>query len=237
MDNAGYVALTRQSGLMREMQTVANNIANASTTGYRKEGLIFAEHISAMEEEASLSMASADVRNISLAQAEITSTGGAFDFAIDGEGFFLIETPRGQELTRAGSFALSAEGELVTAEGFRLLDAGGAAIQVPPGSRAVTLAGDGTLAADGQPVAQIGTWLPADPNDLTRTGGTRFVAPGGVEPAEGATVMQGFLEGSNVDPVAEVARMIEVQRAYEMGQTFLEREDQRIRAVLQTLGR
>jgi flagellar basal-body rod protein FlgF len=162
MDAAGYTTLTRQSGLMREMQVVAHNIANISTAGYRREGVVFSEHIARLGTDPSLSMAHGNARHVDLSQAGLTSTGGTFDFAIQGEGFFLIDTPEGQRLTRAGSFTPSPEGELVTADGMRLLDQGGAPVFVPPGSRALLLGQDGTLTADGAPIAQIGLWRPVD---------------------------------------------------------------------------
>jgi flagellar basal-body rod protein FlgF len=101
----------------------------------------------------------------------------------------------------------------------------------------VALAQDGTLSANGQPLARIGLWRPVEPTVLRHQGGTRFAAPGGVEPVEDAVILQGALEESNVDPVSEIARMIQVQRAYELGQGFLDREDERQRGVIQTLGR
>lgn len=238
MDNAGYTTLTRQSGLMREMQTVAHNLANMSTTGFRREGVIFAEHVEALSgSEPSLSMATANTREIDLSQGSLTQTGGTFDFAIQGDGFFLIDTPQGQRLSRAGSFTPSAEGELVTADGYRLLDNGGAPIFVPPDARAISVAADGTLSADGRPLSQIGLWQPTNPLDLVHDAGTLFKADSGTEPQDGGTILQGYLEDSNVNPILEITRMIEVQRAYELGQTFLEREDQRIRGVVQTLSR
>lgn len=236
MDAAGYVALTRQSGLMREMGVVANNIANLSTTGFRREGVLFSEYVSATDQGPSLSMASGNTRVVDLRQAGISQTGGTFDFAIQGEGFFLIETPEGQQLTRAGSFTPSANGELVTPDGHRLLDQGGAPVFVPREAGQVALAQDGTLSADGAPIARIGLWQPSDPNSLRHQSGTLFSA-NSVEPVETGIMLQGYLEDSNVEPVSEIARMIEVQRAYELGQTFLDNEDQRTRGVIQTLGR
>lgn len=238
MDNAGYTTLTRQAGLLREMQTVANNLANLSTTGFRKEGVIFAEHIKALDgEQSSLSMATGNVRLTMQQQGTLTQTGGNFDFAIEGEGFFMIETPDGNQLTRAGSFTPNGEGELVTPDGYRLLDGGGSPIFIPPDARSIAVSADGTLSADGLPQTQIGLYLPADPIDLTRQNGVRFSVKGDVVPAENSAILQGFVEDSNVNPVIEVARMIEVQHAYELGQSFMDKEDERIRGVLSTLGR
>lgn len=236
MDAAGYATLNRQSGLMREMGVVANNIANSSTTGFRREGVVFSEFVAALDQDPSLSMAHASGRHVDMSQSTISQTGGQFDFAIQGEGFFLIETPQGERLTRAGSFTPSAEGELVNPDGYRLLDAGGAPVFVPPDAKGIAVAADGTVSANGQPIAQVGLWRPTDPLSLRHQSGTLFSASE-LEPAEGATVFQGMLEDSNVEPVSEIARMIEVQRAYELGQKFLDGEDERVRGVISTLGR
>jgi flagellar basal-body rod protein FlgF len=237
MDSTGYTTLTRQMGLMREMQSVAHNIANASTTGYRREGLIFSEHITPMETEAgSLSMADANVRMTDLSQAPLTQTGSQFDFAIEGEGFFSVATPQGQRLTRAGSFSTNPDGELVTPDGNRVLDSGGAPIFIPPDAKSIAVAADGTLSADGRPLTDIGIFLPADLNAMRHEAGTLFDPGGATDQVLEPKILQGFVEGSNVDAVSEVARMIEVQRSYELGQTFLDREDDRVRNVIRTLG-
>lgn len=238
MENAIYAALTRQSGLMAEMRAVANNIANANTTGYRAEGLIFSEYVRALGPDGpSLSMAAARVRRTDLAQGALGQTGGTFDLAIEGEGFFLIGTPGGERLTRAGSFTPNENGDLVTAQGWPVLDAGGAPVFVPTGAGQVAIAADGTISADGQPVGQIGLVVPLDPVAMVREDGVMFRTDSGWDPAPDARVLQGHLEDSNVDPVLAIARMIEVQRAYELGQGFLDREDQRIRNVIQAMGR
>lgn len=234
MGSVGYVTLSRQSGLMNEMRIVANNIANSATTGYRQEGLVFSEYVQSSPQQPSLSMTRAQVRNTSLEQGTLTQTNGSFDFAIEGDGFFLIETPGGERLTRAGSFTPNAEGDLVTPNGYRVLDAGGAPVFIPPGTQ-IGVASDGTLSADGQPIGQIGLYQPVDALDMQREDGVMFRSDSGVDPAEGARVLQGFLEASNVDPILQVARMIEIQRAYEMGQSFLESEDERIRTAVKTL--
>jgi len=237
MDNATYTTLTRQSGLLTEMQVVAHNIANMATAGYRAEGVIFAEHVRALDgEHDSLSMAHAVGRVISPQQGGLDQTGSPFHMAIEGAGFFLVQTPEGEALTRAGNFLRGPLGELVTPDGNMLLDAGGAPVFVPPDAASVTLAQDGTLSADGQPLTQIGLWQPVEPADLTRRAGVLFTAEGGLESVDGGILLQGMLERSNVDPVTQIARMIEVQRAYELGQSFLDAEDQRVRDFLRTAG-
>lgn len=238
MDNTLYTTLNRQSGLLQEMRAIANNIANSDTTGFRREGVVFAEYVVRLgKDEPSLAMADGVARMMDLRNGALQPTGGALDIALEGEGFLLLSTTGGDRLTRAGSFTLSPEGEIVAADGARLLDAGGATIAVPPGSGKPVIARDGTVSVGGTPFAQIGVYLPADPASLRHEGGTRFAFDGQAEPVEGAQVFQGFVEASNVEPVREITRMIEVQRAYEAGQGFLDREDSRIRAVIETLGR
>lgn len=230
-----YVTVSRQTGLLNEMQIIANNIANSATTGFRQEGLIFSEYIDSAQGRSSVSMSRSQIRNTSMAQGTLTQTNGSFDFAIEGEGFFLIETPAGERLTRAGNFSPNPEGDLVTTDGFRVMDSGGSPVFVPGSAENVSVASDGTVSADGQPLGQIGLFMPIDPTGMVREGGVMFRAEAGTQPAENARILQGFLEGSNVNPISQLARMIQVQRSYEMGQSFLEAEDERIRNAVNTL--
>ncbi|MGD1882429.1 MAG: flagellar hook-basal body complex protein [Paracoccaceae bacterium] len=235
MDNASYITLTRQSGLLKEMQVVANNIANAATTGYRQEGVIFSEYVKRVDEGSSLSMGQGNVRETSFTQGALAQTGGSFDFAIEGDGFFLIETPAGERLTRAGAFSPNAEGDLVTMDGLRVLDPGGAPVFVPPGAGSISVSGDGTLSADGVLIGQLGVVTPTAPLDMVREDGVMFRADAGYEPSETARVLQGFVENSNVEAISQLARMIEVQRAYEMGQSFMDSEHERVRRAMEAL--
>ncbi|KPA20331.1 Flagellar basal-body rod protein FlgG [Shimia sp. SK013] len=234
MDNALYTGLTRQSGLNREMTVIANNIANAATTGYRSEGVMFTEFVHAIPGNESLSMAKANVQTTSMVQGAMTKTGGTFDFAVEGDGFFMVETPDGERLTRAGNFTPNAQGDLVNFDGHLVLDSGGAPIFIPPDAASIDVGADGTISADGQLVGQIGVFEPLDPNMLNRESGVLFESPEGSELVEGARVLQGFLENSNVNPIDQITRMIQVQRAYEMGQSFLETEDNRVREALKS---
>ncbi len=232
METAGYTTLSRQTGLMREMQVIANNIANANTSGFRQEGVIFSEYVAEGDGVSGVAMASARVRNTSYVQGTLEQTGGTFDMAIEGDGFFLIQAPDGPRLTRAGAFSPSAEGTLVTPDGYPVLDAGGTPVFVPPQSDDLAIGRDGTLSSAGRAIGQIGVVRPLDERQMVREGGVLFRADEGFEPLENPRVMQGFVEASNVDPILQVARMVEVQRAYELGQSFMEREDERVRSAL-----
>lgn len=235
--DAIYPFITRQAGLSNELDTIAQNIANASTTGYRAEGLIFAEHVTrARGGEPSMSMGHATGRTTDVAQGGLEATGGATDIAIEGEGYFQIEGPDGAVLlTRAGAFVPDAFGTLMTPDGHAVLDLGGAPVQIPAGGGDLTVSPDGTLSLDGAPFAQLGLVVPDDPVGTTRVTGTRFAHDGATIPVEAPRMIQGFLETSNTQPVLEIARMIEVQNAYGAGQSLMDREDERMRAMMRIM--
>ena len=150
MDLAGYVALTRASGLAKELQSVANNIANLSTTGYRREGVIFAEEVRALPlEGGSVAMTAARARYTDKLQGSLEETGGSLDLAIEGDGYFTVMTPQGERLTRAGAFTRNADGMIVNMDGHPLLDEGGGEITIPFEAKAIAVASDGTLSVDG----------------------------------------------------------------------------------------
>ena len=236
MDSAlSYLVLNRQIGLAREMTSIANNVANLATTGYRREGVVFAEFVQSAAPGDSVSMADLRGRFASELPGELTMTGGRLDIAIAGEGFFTIQSGGETLLTRAGAFQRSAEGLLVTPDGALVLDDGGGSIFVPPETASLEVARDGTISVDGAPIARIGV-VTAPAEVLSRVGGTAFRAASGVTPVETPYLRQGALEGSNVNPVLEIARMIAVTRAYESAQSLAEETDERIRSTINRLG-
>ncbi|SET44385.1 flagellar hook-basal body complex protein [Oceanicella actignis] len=237
MDNSVYVSVTRLRSLTNLIDITASNIANMASTGFKKEGALFSEFVKKADVEGgSISMADARVRTTDLSQGELSLTGGVYDLAIVGDGFFRIMTPSGEALTRAGAFSRNADGELVTADGHRVLDEGGAPIFVSPEARSISVAPNGTISADGAPVAVIGVVRPTDPTKLERLHGSLFVSDSGTEPAGDFSIHQGYIEKSNVQPVLEMANMVKIQRAYELGQSLMDAEDERIRSAVRTLG-
>lgn len=238
MDNAlYYLTLNRQIGLSSELDLIANNVANLDTTGFRREGLAFTEFVVSNDTGESVSMADLGARFASDLPGNLTITNGALDIAIQGEGYFVVQTPQGQLLTRAGHFQRSEIGTLTTPNGDPVMDIGFAPILLPGEAKDVLIASDGTISAQGQPIAQIAI-VDAPAELISRFGDTAFtVADDAFEPVENASVRQGALEQSNVDPVLEIARMIEVTRAYEMAQTMIDDENARVEDTIQTLGR
>lgn len=237
MDNPGYIGLTRLAGLVDEMRAVANNVANISTTGFRAEGVVFAEVLMAAPVDGgNLAMAQPRAHVTDLTEGGFAQTGGDLDLAIAGPAYFQVQTEGGPRLTRAGAFTRSAEGDLVTLTGALVLDAGGAPVALPADARSIAIGEDGTISADGAPIGRIGLF-DAPLETLLREDGVTFRATGPVTPSLDSRVLQGFIEQSNVNPVKELARMIEVQRAYELGQSFLELEDSRVREAVRTIGR
>lgn len=237
MENTFYSTITRQSGLLQEMQVIANNIANMSTRGFRQQGVVFSEFVRKTGDGPSLSMAIANTNSTAFAGGELTQTNNPFDFAIEGVGFFLVETEQGVRLTRAGSFQPTAQGELLSPEGFRLLDVAESPVRISGDVSEIFVAPDGTISNARQPLTKIGLVVPTNTEALQREDGVLFNAGQAFEPTEDATLRRGILEGSNVDPILQIARMIEVQRGYEMGQKFLDREDARIRDAMKSFTR
>lgn len=240
MDNAIYTMLTRQSGLMREFSTVANNVANMGTTGFKAEHGVFSEFISQLEDGdmsgmpgGSLSMGRLGAHATDFSDGALRSTGSPLDMAITGEGFFQVQTDGGERLTRAGHFMLNSDRLLVDPQGNPVLGAGGGEIAIPQEASNIQVSLDGTISSGGIEYGRVGV-VTADPDTLVREGSNLWSAPN-TRPLEEATIVSGFLEQSNVNPVLEMARMIEVQRYYDAGQSLLDLEDQRIRSVAQTI--
>lgn len=240
MDNAIYTMLTRQSGLMREFTTVANNVANMGTTGFKAEHGVFSEYIRNIETGAdqpngatSLSMGRLGAHATDLSDGSLKVTGGELDMALSGDGFFQVQTPAGQRLTRAGHFMLNAERILVNPQGHPVLDTGGGEIAIPQEAASIKVGRDGTISSDGIELGRVGVFT-ADTLSLRREGNNLWTGAN-VQNVETPNIASGFLEDSNVNPVLEMARMTEVQRHYDAGQSLLDLEDERIRSVARAL--
>jgi flagellar basal-body rod protein FlgF len=235
MPEAVTATLSRQSGLLKELSVLANNIANAGTTGFKREAAIFAEYVrgSADAESVSIGRLRAHFTDHSAGGFELT--GRETDFAITGDGWFAVERGGEMFLTRNGAFRWDEEGALVTIEGDAVLDDGGKPIERPPFGGDVVMTDDGVLTADGQAFASLGV-MSAQAQNLTRVGSGLWQNGGPLRVVEQPTIRQGVLEQSNVQPVQEMARLIETQRLYEAGASIQTNEDERIRGLIEAIG-
>jgi len=240
MDNANYVALSRQSGLMKELSNIANNIANANTVGFKREGAVFTEFVTAAasgnpsEPRHSLSMGRLSAHASDFSSGGMRQTGGILDVAIDGDGFFLVDVEGEIQMTRAGHFMTDSEGRLITTDGHSVLNDAEGEIQIPLEANKIAIGSDGVISADGTELGKLGV-VTATAESLVRRGGNNWTSTVPFEAVEFPAIAQGFLEDSNVQPVNEIARMIEVQRHYDAGQKILDMEDSRIRQVITTI--
>lgn len=238
MQNGLYVALSSQVALENRLRTIADNVANMSTVGYRSTEISFEDVTNGLA-TSSMSFTSAGDTYLSGISGSLRQTQNPFDFAIQGDAWFSIETPAGPVMTRDGRFSMLENGELVTLEGYAVLDAGGAPIQLNPQNGAPEAGADGALFQNGQLVAAIGLFE-FEPGPNFRRFGNSGIIPNG-EPApvvdrNNIGVAQGFLEDSNVNPVLEMTRLIQVQRAFDQVTALMRDSETTMEDAIKTLG-
>jgi len=233
-----YVALSSQMALDKRLNTIADNVANTSTVGFHATGVKFEDVVSGLGDK-SVAFASAGDTYLSTASGPLRETGNPLDFSIRGEAWFAIETPRGPVMTRDGRFTMLETGELVSLEGYPVLDAGGAPIQLDAQGGPPEAGADGTLHQNGRLVAALGLFEFQPGVNFTRYGNSGVVPFGPPEPVVDridAGVAQGFVQDSNVNPVLEITRLIQVQRAFEHVSALIRDSEQALDQAISTLG-
>ncbi len=238
MQDGLYVALSSQIALEKRLNTIADNVANSSTIGYRATGVKFEDVVSGLTDKAISFVTSGDTY-ISDANGPLRETGNPLDFAIKGNAWFGIETPAGTVMTRDGRFTLTENGEMVTIEGYPVLDAGGAPIQLDPRNGPPRAGADGSLRQGDNLVGALGLFNFDPGPNFVRFGNSGIVPAGEPEPVVDridAGVTQGFLEESNVNPVLEITRLIMVQRAFENGAAMIRNTESSYDEAIKTLG-
>ncbi|WES31907.1 flagellar basal-body rod protein FlgF [Varunaivibrio sulfuroxidans] len=235
------IALSSQSVLRRKLDTIANNIANMNTTGFKSEKMMFVEHLERNQSdngfrgERKLSFVRDVATYNDFSEGAFQKTGNALDLALHGDGYFTIRTAAGERYTRNGSFTIDNGGQLVTNQGDPVLAEGGQPIFFSPQDAHITIATDGSVSTENGPLGKLALASFANPRMLKREPGQMFSATQPPTPATQARVEQGMLEQSNVQPIVEMTRMIQVQRAYESVNKMISREDDRIRKMIQDM--
>lgn len=241
IENAQLISLSRQIALQRQMDVVANNMANINTTGFKGEQVLFEEYVMPVARDRdfpSLDQPLSYVQDWAtihdLSGGAMVQTGSELDVGLNGDGFFAVQTPAGERWTKAGSFQLSANGTLVDASGNPVLGEGGP-MQFGPEETGILIASDGSISTSAGQKGRLRLVEFADPQALTREGNNLW-AGGTPAAATGTRAMQGFVEKSNVSGVAEMAEMIRVQRAYESAASLASKQDELRRSAIQRLG-
>ena len=244
MNNALYVGLSRQLTLKRQMDVIANNIANSDTVGFKVESLELGQDVQrpAMAPGQIAAESITFVHDTGLArdfrQGALRQTGGPFDLGLQGDGFFQVQTPQGVRLTRDGRFTLDAQGQLVDSAGNTVLQNGRQPIRVDPTKNTPQIAHDGTVSQDGQILGKIGVMKVADRTALIKAGNGLFDA-GAQTPLvdQNTAVQQGMIENANVDAISQMTRMIAVSRAYEQVTNMMDQTATTSDQSIQRLGR
>ncbi|MCB1435743.1 MAG: flagellar basal-body rod protein FlgF [Rhodobiaceae bacterium] len=242
MENALLIGLSRQTALARQLEVIANNMANLRTPGFKGESLMFEEYLmpGAQVTDASGSDARLSyVYDVGLARdfstGQFERTDNELDVAIEGQGWLVAETPEGPRYTRDGALKISAEGLLVSGAGNTILGEGGP-IQFAPGDHDIVIANDGTIStADGER-GRLKLVAFENQSTLEKIGNNMFSASEEPKAADKVRIVQGMIERSNVQPVVETARMIEVTRAYATTAQLLDQMQDLRRDAIERLG-
>lgn len=212
MDNSLYIALSKQMGLFRQMDVIANNIANADTSGYKAESVMFEEYLMKSGRDR-LGFTHDHQTSRNLENGPLKSTGRTFDVAIEGQGYFMVQTPLGERYTRAGNFQLNADGALVTSQGYPVLGPDKQQIVFDPNDTRIRITENGSIFSDDQEIGRIGVMTFPNEKLLQKTGDTLYSSAVPAVPSDRFRVIQGAIESSNVTAVKELTKMIEIQRA------------------------
>ncbi|MBL8571086.1 MAG: flagellar basal-body rod protein FlgF [Phreatobacter sp.] len=252
MENIGLVGLSRQVALQRELDVIANNIANLNTTGFKQDDVVFHEYLMPVARDDTfqrggdrrLSFVWDRATATNMGQGAMEATGNTLDVGISGRGLFAVQTPEGERYTRNGSFEINSQNQLVTKQGQLVLGEGGP-ISFETTDVGITISRDGTISArDGTatgPAQTRGRLRLVEANgrgSLQKAGDNLFSLTAGaqVQPVTDRDLRQGFVEKSNVTPVLALSRMIEVTRAYQSLASSIERHDQLRRDAIRSLG-
>lgn len=243
MENVLLIALSRQTALRREMDVIANNVANVNTNGFKRrisESREFQMPVASADsfrrgEDRRISFVVDKGTPLDLSGGTLEPTNNPMDVAISGEGFFVVQTPQGERYTRNGALMLNPNGELVNSDGYPLQGEQGG-FQFSSQDGPISIAGDGTIATNNGTRGRLRVVRFANPQSLENTGANLFTSRQPAEPVTQARVQAGFVERSNVKPVIEISRMIEVNRAYQSVANLMSRTDETRRTAIQRLG-
>ena len=237
MENSIYIGLSRQVALRRQLDVVANNIANMSTPGFKGQDVLFQQYMVGKGGNDSYSMVSDYGSYRDTRPGPVSRTDNPLDVAIEGDGFLVVETAQGPRYTRSGRMTIGADRQLVDSNGLPILGEGDAPIEIPENATEITIAPDGTISNVDEQIGRLRVVRFERQQFLAEEGRGLFSSTEPPQPVQNVRVHQGSLESSNVRPVIEMTRMIELQRQYQSTQRLLETEHENQRNAISKLSR
>ncbi len=237
METPIYVLLSQQDALQRQMEVVANNMANMNTTGYKSRAVMFEDFIRrpSPKSEQHMVLDRGTLRDIS--QGTLLKTDNPLDIAISGQGYFAIQTPQGTQYTRQGSFHLDTEGNMVTFDGYKVLSGGGQPITIPAEANQISIGRDGLISTDVGDAGRLQVVRFENESQMQETHGGLYQTDEVAQTDDQSVLNQGMVEGSNVKPIAEVSQVMEVSRTYQRVARMIDAENERLRNAIRTLGK
>ena len=224
MDNSIYIALSRQTAQFRKMDMTANNIANTDTVGFQSEHMVFTDYI--VDNDRRGKVKNAFTQDIASYRdpknGPIKATGNALDVAINGDGYFVVETPQGNRYTRAGNFQLDGNGVLITPAGYPVLNEGGQRIEFAVEDRDIEIGEAGNIKVNGEDRGNLGVVEFENPQFMTQVSDNLLKTDQAPLPALNSRVAHGALENSNVVGVTEVVELVKLQRSVSSTAKFIE---------------
>jgi flagellar basal-body rod protein FlgF len=237
MQSGVYVGLSGQLALERRMETIANNVANSSSAGFRSEEVKFETVLSRVAPEP-VAFVSQGRTYLSRQAGGFTQTGNQLDVAVQGDAWMAIDVNGQQVYTRDGRMRLSDNGDLQTLNGYAVLDAGGAPITIDPTAGPPQIARDGTIMQNGKPFGAIGLFRLDETARLIRAPNSGVIPDRPAVPAldfANVGVLQGYVEQANVNPVMEMTHLIAVHRAFDAVTNAVNRAEDAQREAIKTL--
>lgn len=236
MENSIYLGLSRQIVLQNNMNIVANNIANMNTSGYRAQNPVFEEFISDPKfSDDPLSFVYDYGQYQNSDPGPQSQTGNPLNVALSGPGFMAVQRPDGSTAyTRDGTFQKTANGTLITSSGYPVIGDGGP-LTIPEDSSEVIIDENGVVSNQNGQIGQLRVVEFTNIQSLKPAGNNLYETTETPTAAKKTTVQQGFLEGSNVKPILEMTRMIDILRGFQSVQQLLETEHDRLRSAIQKL--
>jgi flagellar basal-body rod protein FlgF len=237
MESALLLSLSRQMAIKDQMESIANNVANLSTPSYKGERALFHEYLDGARGPKQITYPQLKGLFRETMEGPMAATGNSLDVALRGKGYMVVDTPEGTRFTRDGHLSINSKSQIVTQQGHPVLGVNNRPMTVPPDTKNITIAENGSVSAGEVKVGQFKLVAFENEQNLVRTGDGLYKTDAPQRRATDVEVVQGNLEGSNIQPVLEITRMIDAARMYESAQKVINSEDDRMRKAIERLSK